>query len=328
MKGGAFLVAIVVAAAGAQPARQPAAQAPVQLGTRVQPETVTVGERFTLMVRVRAPEGSTIEFPAGPDSGAVELLGTVVIAPPRTDTTRRQVAGVPPFVIVRVEQLAGYRLTAWDTGTQPLRLGDVIVRSSAGEQRLPLAALNVFVRSVLPADTTLHVPKPARALFGLGLPAWLWWLLAALALLLVLLLAWWLWRRRRRRREMEVPPFEWAQREFGRIEATRLPDAGKGAQHAALMTDVAREYLWRRLADIRSSQTSRELLAAARSSPDARWDTSVHARAGRLLARTDLAKFAAAPVSVDEARELGTDARWLVEETERRITAPEERAVA
>jgi hypothetical protein len=309
------LLSIVVATPVIGQQRAPSLPPTVQVGIRVRPETVTVGDRFTALVRVRAPAGATIDFPAGPDSGAtVELSAPVQFNPPQSDS-------------VWTQQTAGYRLAAWDVDSQPIMLGDVVVRVGGSERRAPLRAV-VFVRSVLPADTTLHVPKAARPEITWAWPKWLLWLLAALLAALALLLAWWLWRVLKRKRMAALPPFEIAEREFNRIEAMQLPERDEGARHVALMTDVMRYYLAARLENVRASHTSRELLAAIRSSAESRWDPALVARADRLLVRADLAKFAAAHIGGDEARTVGAEARALVHETERRLTAPEERAAA
>ena len=146
-------------------AQQPAVA--VQMGYTVEPDTVTVGDPFRLIVRVRAPLGASVEFPAAPDSGAaVEALDP------------RQEQQGPDSTSLEVT--AGWRLAAWDTGDQLLRLGDIVVRADGRERRIPLSALKVVVRSVLPADSALRIPKPQRALFEFGRPWW-HWLLAILA---------------------------------------------------------------------------------------------------------------------------------------------------
>jgi hypothetical protein len=286
------------------PLTDPAA---IRLGVRVQPDTVTVGDRFTVFVRLRVPAGATIAFPAGPDSGAVELVTNAAFTEPRTDS-------------LWMEQTAGYRLAAWDVDSQPLPFPNILVRAGHLEREVPFGQHAIFVRSVLPADTALHVPKPARELLAMGFPRWLLWLLLALLALLLGLFAWWLWRKLRRR-EQQLPPFERAQREFERIEALRLPEQEEGARHVALMTDVLREYLAARIEEVSTSQTSWELLRSMRAAQLGGWDPPQQSRAERLFARADLAKFAAVAIPSDEARTLGAEARELVGETERRITA-------
>lgn len=285
----------------------------VRLGVRVLPDTVTVGDRFTVFVRLRVPAGATIAFPAGPDSGTVELVTTAAFTEPQGDT-------------LWMEQTAGYRLAAWDVDSQPLPFPNIVVRAGDVERQVPLGELSIFVRSVLPADTTLHVPKPARALFTFGFPRWLLWLLAVLLALLLALFAWWLWRKVRRREQL-LPPFERAEREFDRIEALQLPEHEQGALHVALMTDVLREYLAARVDGASASQTSWELLRAMRAVGPEGWDSPMQARAEKLFAQADLAKFAAARIPPDDARTLGAEARALVAETERRIIAANDRSV-
>jgi len=80
---------LVLVAAFAQGGAQNTVQDSVQLGVRVQPETVTVGEPFRVIVRVRAQRGARIEFPLGPDTtGPVQSLDTRVVtdAPDTTAT--------------------------------------------------------------------------------------------------------------------------------------------------------------------------------------------------------------------------------------------------
>ncbi len=304
----------------AQPAAAPVT-VPVRLGVEVRPDTVTVGDRFTVIVRVRAPAGSTIQFPGGPDSSAnVDLAADPVIAEART------IPGPTPETPPSIEQIAGYRLAAWDIGQQTLGLGVVVVRSGTVERRIPLASHTVFVKSVLPADTTLHVPKPPRDLLAFAWPWWLKWLLIALGILLAALIAWWLWRIYRHWKNRPVHPAALAQLEFYRIEKMGLPDKDEGARHVALMTDVLRTYLAARAPAVRESHTSRELVAAARQSGalDAAWSAGL----AELLHETDLAKFAAARIAGGKARELGSEARAVVAQVESHFAEQEPRKAA
>jgi hypothetical protein len=177
----------------------------------------------------------------------------------------------------------------------------------------------VFVKSVLPADSTLRIPKPARpAILITGLN----WrpLLLALALIAAALGLWRLWIWYRRRKDAPLDPYDAAQREFTRIEGMNLLASGQGELHAALMSDVMREYLARRVPEIERSHTSSELIAAGgRIYPAA-------GGLGELLWRTDLIKFARIGVTPEEAEKLGASARAVVESVEEHIVAEEERA--
>jgi hypothetical protein len=185
------------------------------------------------------------------------------------------------------------------------------------ERRPPLGDASIFVRSVLPADTSLRIPKPARPL--IVLPVFNWWLLlAALAAAVGAVLAWWAWRRYRNRPKPPIDPYVRAQQEFARIEARRLLDAGRSAEHFAAMVDVTREYLAARVPGVRRSDTTSELLRAMKPRD------GIEAELPALLERADLVKFARAEPSREEAREAGRALRAMVDHVEARLNPESE----
>jgi len=311
------LGAAPAAAQNAQAAAQKAQPTPasstitVQAGAVVDRDTVTVGDVVRLTVRVRAPLGSTVNFPTGLDS----LAPVQALEPPAVRD------GADSTV---VDRIATYRLSPWDIGRQPIRLGDVVVQSDDGDRRVGLTLPTLFVRSVLPADSALRVPKPARALLGVRAPVpWWWWALAALAALAIGLLVWW-WFRRRRVARPTGDPFADAEAAFVRVERLRLVEAGEPGRHAALMTDVVRRYLAARHEAATLAHTSGELLATVRGVP-----TVPVERLHRLFDEVDPVKFAAAPLATQRARELGEEAKAIVREEHARATAvPEEQKAA
>ena len=275
----------------------------VQAGSAVDRDTVTVGDVVRLTVRVRAPLGATINFPTGLDSLApVQALEPPVVRDGADSTV--------------VDRVATYRLSAWDVGRQPIRLGDVVVQADDGDRRVALVLPTLFVRSVLPADSAQRVPKPARDLLGVRAPVpWWWWALAGLAVLAIGLLVWW-WTRRRRAVRPTGDPFADAEAAFARIERLKLPEAGEPGRHAALMTDVVRRYLAARHESASLAQTSGELLAALRGVRTVPFD-----RLRRVLDELDPVKFAAAPLTTARARDLGEEAKAIVRDEHARSTA-------
>jgi hypothetical protein len=273
---------------------QASAAAPrIQRGVQVQPDTVRVGDPFWVSVRVRTDRGATIAFPNTPDSGAVEALDRVVVTP-SADTTV-------------TEQTAAYRVAAWDVGHQPIRFSDVVVSVGGVERRVALDDIAVFVQTVLPADSTLHVEKPQRGVLELR-PPWWRWLLVALAALAIMGLLWWLYRRLRRRAKAAVvrDPWEVAEEEFERVEAMGLVSAGERGRHLSLMVEVLREYLARVLPAARTSLTTVELLGALRG--EGRVPSN---RLAALLAEADLVKFARRGLTSERATQLGAEARAI-----------------
>jgi hypothetical protein len=301
-RAGLCLLAALVAprAASAQQGRE----IPVQAGVTIEHDTVTVGDVVRLVVRVRAPRGATINFPA-----AVDSLGPVQsLEPPSirdgTDTATAS------------DRIATYRLAAWDIGRQPVKLGDVLVQTDNGERRIALTLPSLFVRSVLPADTALRIPKPARALLEPPVP-WPWWYWAIAAAVVALgLLIWWLVRRRRRALTAPGDPYAMAQTSFDRVERLRLIEAGEAGRHASLMTDVLRRYIAARVEGASLAQTSGELLQSVRSTPTLTYDALQE-----LLETMETVKFAAAPITTARAQALGETAKQLVREEHERAAA-------
>jgi hypothetical protein len=271
-----------------------AQQIDVKAGVVVTPDTVRVGDPFRVTIGVRAPIGATIEFPKTTDStSTVQSLDPVVVRP---------MAGS-----AGVEQFADYRVAAWDVAEQPIRLGPVVVKLGRASRTIQIAD-SVFVRTVLPADTTLRVPKPARPLYEMSIfPWWLWALIVAAIIAIGLLIWWWLRRRRRPPTPVIIDPFAQAESEFARIEALGLLDAGERGRHVTLMVEVLRDYLAARYAEAALSLTSTELQRSVRELPHVPQD-----RLTRLLTEADLIKFARRPVSTDRAREIGREARAIV----------------
>ncbi|MEP6494759.1 MAG: hypothetical protein ABJF01_18885 [bacterium] len=270
-------------------------QIDVKAGVTVTPDTVRIGDPFRVTVGIRAPRGATIEFPRTTDStSAVQSLDPVAV---RTsgDTTA-------------VEQYADYRVAAWDVGSQSVRLEDAIVRFNGAERHIPLGGAAVVVRSLLPADSTLRVPKPPRALFEFNpFPWWLIALIAAAVIAMGLLIWWWFRRRQKPVLTLVVNPFERAEAEFKRVEALALLDAGERGRYVTLMVEILRDYLAARYAEAALSLTSTELQRSMREHAFVPTE-----RMTRLLTDADLIKFARRPVSSDRARELGREARAIV----------------
>src|SRR5256885_12918380 len=161
---------------------------------RVRPDPVLAGQPSSLFVKVLAPKGVRFEFPAGPDTTTqngvrpIELRGEKIVT------------------MLGDTAVALYHLVAWDVGIQPLRLPDVRVSFQGQERHPALGGASVFVKSVLPADTSLRVPTPARPFIPLPVFNWLRWL-TLLAALTAIALAWWAWGRYRDRPKPHIDPY-------------------------------------------------------------------------------------------------------------------------
>ena len=272
----------------------------VQVAALVQSDTVRVGDPFHVFVTVSAPSGAMIDFPAMLDTtSAVQSLDPPVVTVVRGGTG--------------VRRNADYRVAAWTVGLQPVRLGDVIVRLGGAERTVSIGGQSVFVRSVLPADSAQRVPKPARPLIEESIVPWWIWVLLALALALAARLAALIRGRRRtaiarRTQPLDVGSYRRAIREFARIEALGLIEAGESGRYVALHMDVLREYLADRLPSAPLSLTTTELVETLRVA-----GTELPEGLLAMLEEADLVKFAKQGVHSERASELGRQARELVE---------------
>lgn len=299
------LVALLLqqAVTGQTPATQ--TQLPVQMGYRVNPDTVIIAQPFNLFIKVLAPRGVRFEFPLGPDTTTqngvrpIELRGEKIVS------------------MLGDTAVALYHLVAWDVGTQPLRFSDVRVSFQGQERTIPLGGASVFVRSVLPADTALRVPKPPRPL--IVLPAFNWRLWAAiLAAVIAVVLLWWAWRRYRNRPKPPIDPYVRARQEFARIEGRKLLEKDEAEEYVAAMVDVVRAYLAARVPGVRRSDTTSEILRTMKPRD------GVEAQLPQLLERADLVKFARADVVREEAARAGTLAKEIVDHVEARLNPDSE----
>jgi hypothetical protein len=289
---------LVVAAVLAQPV---VAQAPgldsVQLGVLVSPDTVTVGQPFRVIVRVRARRGTRIEFPLGPDTvGAIQSLDTRVVTD-APDTTASEATAV-------------YRMAAWDVGRRAVGIPEVSVRTATARRGVPLDSVFVMVRAVTPPSGHARTPRAARPVFVAPPPWWQWAIPAALAVLVVALM-WWLLKRKRHGAPRVVDAGALAKAEFDRLDALGLVEAGERGRYVALVTEVLRTYLARRIAGVAVGMTNGELLQALRAEPRVPAE-----RLAAVLRDSDMVKFARHTVSTEQASDVGQQARRVVVETE------------
>jgi hypothetical protein len=297
----------------AQPAAPPSAAPGGTAGAlrpsvRVRPDTVTVGDPFTVDITVPLPAGRVLRWPSAGDSTAVVAPRgpLVAVVRPRAFGGRVEVAQLP--------------MAAWDTGTVPILLGAVEVEVAGKRVVMPLPPTTIRVRSVLPLDTAQHRPTPPRAPFPRLLPWWERWGGALLVVGALALLAWWVRQRRRRAPRPALPDassLETARAAFRQLDAWALAEAGEGAQHAAAALDIVRRYLAATVPGVSVAQTSAELLAAVAGTPQV--------PAGRLvslLAEGDRARFAPQAVARAQARAVAQEARAVVEAVDEALHAP------
>ena len=270
-----------------------------QVTARITPDSVGVGEPILVELRVRAPIGSAVRFPALPDSSdVVEPLDPRSIRDASTASI--------------LDRTAVYRLIAWDTGRRVVKFADITVSKDGAERRYTVSLPTLRIRSVLPADTTRRVPRDARALLAIAGGLWRLWLGLAVVVVLLFLIgrAW----RRRASVRAALGPDAAAVAKDGFAHAARLGllEAGESGRFALTHVDVLRRYLAVRFPQAGPSRTAREVAEALIGT-----DFPVlPARVANLLLRSEPIAFARAEVSQDEARGIAAEARAIVGDVE------------
>lgn len=267
---------------------------------RVAPEQPAVGEPITVEISVRAPRGTLVRFPVLPDTGErIEPLD------PRSISGTESADGV--------EQVATYRLIAWDTGSVAPPFSDVMLERDGRVTRYAVQLGDLRIRSVLPADSAAHQPKPPRAAVDAPTMPWRW----LVALAVVAALATWGWRLHRRRRAeaaaLDPGAARRARESFAHLRGLDLSSAGEPGRHALAHLQVLRRYIADRWPALAESLTAQELAARL---PEV--DFPVMPERLLELARVgEPVAYAAAPIASGDAERVALEAATLMEDLER-----------
>lgn len=270
---------------------------------RITPEQPAVGEPITIELRVRAPRGTLVRFPVLPDTGSrIEPLDPRSIAAGEGDASRGE-----------IEQVATYRLIAWDTGSVAPAFGEVSLERDGRVTRyaVPVGALRI--RSVLPADSAARQPRPARGAADAPTMPWRWLVAAAV----VALLSFWGWQRFRKTRAalatMDPGPFVRARAAFAHLRALDLSSAGESGRHALAHVQVLRRYVGERWPALPPALTARELHERLRGLEF----PVLPERLVALAAAAEPVAYAAAPIPSGDAERVALEATAVVEDLEK-----------
>lgn len=261
-------------------------------------QRITVGSPATLRLRVEAPTGTALQWPALPDSfGKLEVLSKG-----KVDTARRGGTVVYSQAI---------QVTGFDSGMFAV---PSISFTTAGETPLQTESLGLLVQP-LPADTT----KPFRPIKGIlevpssPLAHWPY----ALAALVVGVALWFLFRKRKPKAAAPKPrptenPAAVALRQLAELQSSDLAKEGKMNAHYTRLSDILRRYLEDGFGLAAMEQPTDAMLRAIEKND--RLKTS-HAPLRELFFTADLVKFARAHPTVEEAEQAVLTAKKFVADT-------------
>jgi hypothetical protein len=269
---------------------------------------VSVGERFTVELKLAGPEGTTWNVPEAPGDDKVDLSPAPPPETPLPPDVRRYQAAVYATGEVAVPAIVvGYRLP---DGTE----------GEARSEPIPLRVL-----SVLPKDKQEQKLVDIRAPRGMSIGRAFWAVCGAL-LLLVGGLAYWLIRRLRKTHaplpvtRPAVPPDVEAQRRLSELEASGLLARGELRAFYIELTQIAKAYLERRLSAPVLEMTSAETVAFLRGHRTAGW---LAGPVRELAGAADEIKFArGAGLTQQAERHLQAVREWIPKLEEQLRPAP------
>lgn len=239
----------------------------------VSPDTVTVGDRFRVMISAAIPTDVRIEASLLPDpANRWQSLGAAV----RTDS-----AG---------QARLAFQAVAWVPGpSAPARATVRIVAANGVARTIPVSVRMPLVRATLPADSTRpRGPKDILATVSRPLP-WVW-IGAAVAALVILLAGWRFLRRHPRYKRGD--PRRIAVARLDQVRQAGLLERGDVTGFYAETSAAVRAFAAAVDAQLGPDLTSEELLASVAGGNEA---------LARVLAGSDRVKFARHTPTAEQA---------------------------
>ena len=268
----------------------------VTIGTTVDTDSITVGERLHVRYHIDCPDSLEVLPLENLDLGTCRLIDM------RWD--EKMEAG-------RLHKTAELEVFTLDLEGAHLPATEIRFRSPSGDTLLALTdEVNVPVRALAAAGGEL---KPLKEPWAA--PAdYKMFILAALVAVLIAIVLFLLWRRRKRHVVAKEPlpdlPADFiALRELRRIENLKLLEAGEFKKYYTLVTDAIRNYIERRFGVDALDRTTDEILFDLQR---------IHKRIEKLeqlLQEADLVKFAKYTPAVAAATEAMKTARDIVAKT-------------
>ena len=294
-------------------------------------DTIYIGDRVTLRVRVKAPIRSVVFFPK---FGSDDKSGVEVLEMSEVDTLKAQDKGLKGADKRLKDSVIEFRLlekryvmTSFEPGGFGIHDFIVFVLSPSGVDTVRYAGPGVDV-VVKPADLAEDFqPYDIRNVRGYPSRLWMWVCLFVLIGLALVALVVYLVKRYRAKRALEVVPFkkinpyEWAVGELAQLKSENISTA-RTKEYYSRLTDIVREYIELQGEVSVMEKTSDEILAVL---PSTVFNSPrLIERVKNLFSIADLVKFAKYRALLSECETSWIDATAFVDESNRKINESEQ----
>ena len=288
-----------------------------QVEASIRPDSVLIGDRFTLEVEVRKDMMQVVGWPSfaeGRMNDRIEILSEspvdTVAADGRQQTLRKRY------------ELTSFEAGAYDLGQFPVLYTDkniVDTLYSAQPLRVVVTTLPVDTQN----STVYDIKSPEQApLLVSEFGGYVVRTLLVLLLAAALVILGWRWWRRRRAAAVEpdgkpspaVPPHERAIQDLETLHNQKLWQSGKVKQYYTRLTGIVRTYLEGRYGIRALEQTSDEIMRELRATD---MDDRYRNQMRDLFRTADLVKFAKHQPDAEENDAYYYTAYYFVENTKR-----------
>lgn len=310
-------MAMLLSATGAA-----AQSVPPRVTARISPDSIMIGDRFTLEIEVDKDLMQSISFPrldrriasADTDSPAEESIECIEDLPADTVSVDGR----------RLRLRKRYVMAAFDEGNysfgraQVLYADKNIVDTLYADDSLRIAVATFQIDSTSHTIFDIKAQKTLPFRFG-EISGYLLWSLAVLivAALLVWLAVWWLGKHGRRLTDMfkpapPLPPHVVAISELETLHNQKLWQNNKHKQYYSGLSDILRTYIAGRYGIGAMEMTTDEIVVAMK---DVEMPKKNAMDLVSVLRDSDLVKFAKAMPDAAENEDAYQKAYWFVEET-------------
>lgn len=284
---------------------------------RMDSDAIVMGRMSTIELSVTHDKNVRGRFPIFSmlqDNGIIPICGDSIElrAPVKSDTLQKGTQLMINYTIP---------IQSFDSGSYKLPAIDFIVGVDTFKSNI--LTLKVLPVSGVTADTQIsdysNVADPENPSIFDSLPDWVinyWWLIITAAILLALIIV--LYNRYKKNGYIIIPPkpeptpYEEAMARLNKLKEHKLWEQGFEKEYYTQLTDILRNYIYRRYGINANEMTSREILNALGQIPETK-DKRKGIR--QMLTMADFVKFAKVrPLPADNVSSMDS-VRLFVEET-------------
>lgn len=286
-----------------------------------EPDTVLIGDRFSLKVTVEKDLAQVVEFPvlqSAQFGDTLEVQNIVAL-----DTIFRDGR---KLIVCQEYQMTCFEQGAYDIGRVPVmyvdkNVVDTLYAASSAAIVVNTFAIDTATMSIVDIKPLQQTPFTFKELLSYILSPTAFFIWMGLIVVVVAVFVVLKYRKRAKQEDKKdlEPPHVRAIRELEQIEAEKLWQNGKHKLYYTRLTDVVREYIEDRYGISAMEMTSQELMQALKSINLSDRDRK---RLEMLLPLSDLVKFAKWNTSADENSDAYNCAYYFVEDT-KEVEEPE-----